>query len=286
MKFAVSTTAFRRRPIEEILVLAATEALSLEFSSGLPYREDMEAIYIAAKVNRLPHNYFPAPKTPFVLNLASLNDEIRSKSIMHCKRGLKLASESGAPFFSAHAGFCLDPSPGDLGKPLKLAMREPKERYWQVFVGAVRELADEARRLGVLFLVENNVVAKFNLLPNGHSPLLCCEHTEIERMQKEVSSPALACLLDTGHLKVSAGALGFSTDEFLNRVGHSIQAIHHSDNDGEADSNEPLSSDYWFLYHMGKYTTIWHILEVHDQSVQQIKDQFELLRQAAFKDHS
>lgn len=283
MKFAVSTTAFRCRSIEEVLALAARQELNLEFSSGLPYREDMEMIYLAAKVTRLPHNYFPAPKTPFVLNLASLNDDVRSRSILHCKRGLKLAAGSGAPFFSAHAGFCLDPNPEDLGKPLKLATREPKERYWQAFVSAVRELADEANRLGVLFLVENNVIAKCTLLPDGHSPLLCCEHTEIERLQEEVSSSSLACLLDTGHLKVSAGTLGFAVDEYVNRVGHSIQAIHHSDNDGEADNNEPLTSDYWFLHYMGEFPNIWHILEVHDQSVQQIKSQFDLLRQAAVK---
>jgi sugar phosphate isomerase/epimerase len=281
MNFAVSTTAFRRKPIEDVLELAAREGLALEFSSGLPYREDMEAIYLAARVPRLPHNYFPAPKTPFVLNLGSLDPEIRSKSIAHCKRGLRLAAASNAPFFSAHAGFCLDPEPKELGRPLRLQMRAPREEHWLAFTGALRELTAEAEHLGVRFLVENNVVAKFNLLPDGSSPLLCCEHTEIERMRVDVPGAALGCLLDTGHLKVSAGALGFSADEYMRRVGHTIQAIHHSDNDGSADSNEPLTPAYWFLSHMPRFEAAWHVLEVHDQTVEQIKIQFGLLRQAA-----
>ncbi|MBI3542144.1 MAG: TIM barrel protein [Deltaproteobacteria bacterium] len=281
MNFAVSTTAFRRKPIEWVLDQARQAGLQLEFSSGLPYREDMESIFLAATgVRRLPHNYFPAPKIPFVLNLGSMDPEIRSKSIDHARHGLRLAARSGAPFYSAHAGFCIDPKPQDLGHELDLTQRHSRDEHWKSFVGAVRELAIEASRLGVKMLVENNVVAPFNVAKDGTAPLLCAHFDEVERLAREVSSDGLGMLLDTGHLKVSAEALGFSRDEYMKRVGHLIEAVHHSDNDGKTDSNEALTGDYWFLPYMKNYPHAWHILEVHDQTLEQIEAQRELLSKA------
>src|SRR4051812_21105203 len=98
LNFAVSTTAFRRKPIEWVLEQAQQAGLQLEFSSGLPYRADMAEVYLSATVPRLPHNYFPAPSQPFVLNLASLDADTRAKSVRHAREGLRLAAKSGAPF--------------------------------------------------------------------------------------------------------------------------------------------------------------------------------------------
>lgn len=282
---AVSTTAFRRQPIESVIAKAIENDLALEFSSGLPYRRDMEEIFAKAKVTRLPHNYFPAPEKPFVLNLGSANEEIRRTSIDHCRKGLGLAAAAGAPFFSVHAGFCLDPAPEELGVRLKMKQSAPREAHWKLFVDSVKELCREAERLGVRFVVENNVVAAVNCLPDRTAPLLCADAGENERLLREVSSPALGLLLDTGHLKVSSGTLGFSADDYVERLKNHIIALHHSDNDGVEDTNNACAEDYWFLAHMKSFRHAWHILEVHDQTVEQVKHQFRLFHEAAFAEN-
>ena len=38
------------------------------------------------------HNYFPVPKNPFVLNLASSDELISELSIQHCMKSIELAS--------------------------------------------------------------------------------------------------------------------------------------------------------------------------------------------------
>ena len=64
------------------------------------------------------HNYFPTPKNPFVINIASLNSEVNQKSMRQLKKGINLAYKLNLKYFSFHAGFYLDPKPKNLGKKL------------------------------------------------------------------------------------------------------------------------------------------------------------------------
>jgi sugar phosphate isomerase/epimerase len=281
MKLATSSTAFRGYSIEKIIQIAEEADLALEFSSGLPYREGMESLFLNASVERLPHNYFPAPRNPFVLNLASLDDAIWQRSFDHCTNSLKLAAQVGAPFYSVHAGFCIDPDPSHLGKGLLLEVAYPHSEYWDKFLCAVKGLVVIAEKFGVGFHVENNVLTKKNVLPDGSSPLLCVDSDECFRLMQEVGSDALGLHLDTAHLKVSANTLKFSKPHFISKVGDFIRSIHHSDNMGEDDTNDPVEPDYWFLEYMARFETAYHILEVHDQSLLQIYRQFDLLKKSA-----
>lgn len=282
IQFAVSTMALRKQPIEAAICVARNEDFALEFSSGIPFRENMETIYLSADCRRLPHNYFPAPKLPFVLNLASGNPDIVARSRAHCEQGLRLAAQSGAPFFSAHAGFCVDPSPDRLGKPLQAVMTRPRASHWPIFIESVAALVRMAESLGIRMLIENNVLAPFNVPPDGVNPLLCADPNEIRRLLADVNSPALGILIDTGHWKVSSRTLGFELRPVLAGLEQSVQAFHHSDNDGTRDANEPVAEQYWFLSEMPNFAHALHILEVDDQSVEDIRRQRALLQQATF----
>ena len=281
MDFAVSTAAFRRTPIHETIQLAVTHDLKIEFSSGMPFQEGMEEVYLAAPCKKLLHNYFPAPKVPFVLNLASLSTEISERSIEHCLRCLNLTARSGADFYAVHAGFCLDPTPNSLGRKIHAKPEHPREKYWTQFLKNIQLLTQEAERLNVRLLVENNVLAPFNVQEDGSNPFLCTDPKGIGELLSAVESPNLGLLVDTGHLKVSAHTLGFGVDELLSMAKKRIHAFHHSDNNGMEDTNQPIGPDYWFLNHASKFRGATHILEILDQSIEQIKTQFQLIRTAA-----
>jgi sugar phosphate isomerase/epimerase len=51
------------------------------------------------------HNYFPPPPKSFVLNLASLDDDIFQMSMDHAKKALELSESLGADKYGLHAGF-------------------------------------------------------------------------------------------------------------------------------------------------------------------------------------
>jgi sugar phosphate isomerase/epimerase len=273
----ISSLAMQGKSAEEMIEICSTRGWALEFSSGLPYHDEMEAIYTNAKIKRMPHNYFPAPQVPFVLNLASTDPEIRNKSINHVKNGLRLARQSNSPFFSAHAGFCVDPKPTELGNKIKLDKEFSREQNKAVFIESLHEIMDEADRLNIDFLIENNVLTSFNLPANGINPLLCCEAKEIIEIITEVRHNRLGLLLDTAHLKVSCQTLRLDPNAEVAQISQIVRGIHHSDNDGMSDTNMALTPAYWFLENLGTYRDVVHVLEIKNSKIDLIQQQLNLL---------
>ena len=62
------------------------------------------------------HNYFPPPKSKFVINLASQDKIIIKKSLQQLKKSILLSKKLNNEYFSFHAGFRFDPKPKQLGK--------------------------------------------------------------------------------------------------------------------------------------------------------------------------
>ncbi|NEN23433.1 TIM barrel protein [Cryomorpha ignava] len=277
MTVYVSTLAFQTSDVDEVVQMAQDHGLNVEFSSGLPYREDMQTVFAEAPVKRIAHNYFPAPKNPFVINLASADASIRERSVAHCIQGLKLTRAVGATFFAAHAGFCIDPDPNELGRPISYGAIADKEIYWAHFIQSLKTILAEAKKLELDFYIENNVLAGFNY-KDEVNPLLCCESADILRMAEAFKGEDhFGLLLDTAHFKVSCGTLGFDVASELERIKPYIRAIHHSDNDGLTDTNDRIDATYWFLPYIRDYRSLPHVLEVKRQSIESIELQLNLL---------
>jgi len=278
MNLYVSTIAFSGKEVSSLLKEAEAANYLLEFSSGLPHHVGINKLFEAYPHAKLAHNYFPAPKVPFVLNLASENESIRRISINHCIQGLKMSKKAGASFFAAHAGFCLDPDPAELGKRLKQSDQIiDREKHWQIFIESVAEVLSTADDLEIDFYIENNVTAAMNINVHGQNPLLCSHYREMMRLIHDMPHPRLGILLDTAHLKVSAITLPFDLDAAMKDLHYYISAIHHSDNDGLLDSNQAIPKDYWFAPFMPHFRNIPQVLEVKAIEVEQINQQLELL---------
>lgn len=266
-----------KQDIETVLALAAEHKLNIEFSSGLPYNSGMEEIFLSSAVKRLPHNYFPAPATPFVLNLASTNEQIRQLSIDMCKYGLELAKKAGSAFYAAHAGFCIDPDPAQLGKQLSVEVVLDKAIHWEIFIASVKQVMETAEALNIPFLIENNVIAAFNLTAAKENPLFCCSADELLKLVAEIDNSLFGILLDTAHLKVSAKTLGVDAVEELEKMIPVIKAVHHSDNDGTRDSNERINDNYWCRQLMKNFKDHLHVIEVKDIAIEEVIYQKKLL---------
>ena len=78
-----------REAIEELAQLGIK---NIELTGGTIYYQDYEKDILRLKeeynLNYLVHNYFPPPQESFVLNLASLNNDIYQKSLNHRKQSL------------------------------------------------------------------------------------------------------------------------------------------------------------------------------------------------------
>jgi len=270
----VSSLAFLGQTVEDIINTCKLNNYNLEFSSGMPFNENMDAIYLDSNIQRMPHNYFPDAKVPFVLNLASKNTYIRNTSIKHCKKGLLLAKKSDAPFYAAHAGFCMDPNPSELGNKIKIDEIIDRGENKKHFLNSIFEILEVADELDINFLIENNVLAPFNY--NGQNPLLCCEFEDINWLFKNIKHKKFGLLLDTAHLKVSCKTLQLDLLSEFEKISPFIKAFHHSDNDGIKDSNLPLDQDYWFLNYFKEYSNYIHVLEIKSISTKKIDAHIKL----------
>lgn len=282
MEIAVSSIAYLGKPVEEFVSSCEKNEFVPEFSSGMPYRPDMEEIFLRSPFKKkYTHNYFPAPEFPFVLNLASADKDIRKKSIEHCIKGMQLSERAGAPFFSAHAGFCIDPKPDELGQQLTKAKNLNRASHWPIFIDSVWEVLKRTKETGLGFLVENNVLAKMNLYEDGTNPLLCVESWEMQKFIKDINDQRAGLLLDTAHVKVSALTLGFDQKKLFEELASYVKCVHHSDNEGEFDNNMSITTDYWFLPLMENFKKCLHVVEVKKINETEIERQIELLKNTA-----
>jgi sugar phosphate isomerase/epimerase len=274
----ISTLAYLGKTPQEIETIALEQNYNIEFSSGLPFMDNMADFFVNCKIkNKLPHNYFPAPKIPFVLNLASANPVIRNKSIEHCIKGIELAKSVNASFFSAHAGFCIDPNPNELGQKIKYKPDFDKDAHWQLFFDSLHQILLNADKNNIDFLIENNVLAPFNRV-NDINPLLCCDSSDVKYLFSNIKSSRLHLLLDTAHLKVSCNTLNLDLDAEVLELETYIKAIHHSDNNGLEDTNDQLTNSYWFIPFLEKFRDYVHVLEVKKISNEEIVNNIKILK--------
>ncbi|WP_027714739.1 sugar phosphate isomerase/epimerase [Desulfuromonas sp. TF] len=272
----LSTAAFPTRDLRKVLTTKIGR-IGLELSSGLDPIEDPFALLQAAGDRRfLVHNYFPPTVEPFVLNLASVDAVIHTRSVQLCRTAIDLCRELGAPFYSVHAGFAMHMAPDDLGRPARQRQLGPaaffdRDAAYQTFVATVRDLAEYARRQGLMLLIENNVAALNNLDSFGTCPLLLAEVDELERFFQDIDHSQVRLLLDVGHAKVSARTFGISPESYFERLGPWIEALHLSDNDGKSDTNLPFDASAWFFPYLAGCRGRTMVIEVTSQPLSRLQ---------------
>ena len=204
------------------------------------------------------HNYFPPPKSPFVLNLGSSNPDIAYMSIEHVKSTLALCNYLGASRYSFHAGFLIDPRVDELGSEIEKRKMENRSDCIDRFLSRVHLLAAVAANYGVELMIENNVLSSKNYERYKGNPLLMCDPIESQLILNELPKD-VGILVDVAHLKVSSKTLGFDPADYFKKVNERVAGYHLSDNDGYEDTNNLFDKDAWFWKHLNPkidYVTI------------------------------
>lgn len=272
-KIFVSTNNFKTRNLVQILNFCQRYKLyNIELGPSLEYNENIVDIVFkcaSEQFNFILHHYFPKIKNDFVLNLASANEIILNDSINFCKTAIDISSKINAPFYSFHAGFAFDPKLEELGKKLKTHNLIPKEQAYEIFLNSVKILSEYAKNKNVSLLIENNVIAPFNLANGKNETLLLSDTDEINKFFKEVGTN-IGLILDFGHMKVSCKTLGINEDEFFLKINSYIRAFHLSDNDGYEDLHLSFDENVWFAKYLKKCKVDYFVIEAMNLNLDQI----------------
>ena len=286
MTLYVSSGAFRSRSIADVVDDAVRLGVThVELSSGLAHAPALETEIkrgMAAGLTFLVHNYFPAPLEPKVLNLTAGDPADLRWSIDHCRRALDLSVMVGGAFYSLHSGYVAALKAHQLGKPDEQAeafkhTAIDRGGAFEVMIASVREVADYAATKGKSLLLENNVISPVYLAKAPANPLLMTSADEIVRFMKAVDRPNVGFLIDMGHAKVSATALGFDAHDFLDEVAPYVRALHLSDNDGREDQNLPFDDTAWFYPRLADFRGVPWVLEAYKLADDVMKQQVAML---------
>jgi len=279
----ISTSCVRNETIpESVEELALAGFKNLELSGGTKYYNhetivtDLLVLKKKYNLNYLLHNYFPPPKKDFVLNLASLNQEINAMSVSHVKDSIDMSVALGAKEFGFHAGFFLDIGTSEIGKKITTEAYKNKDEAEELFYENYLKIKEYSDEKGVKIFVENNVYSSSNFEKYGNeNPLMLMTEVDYNKMNEQID---FNLLLDVAHLKVSCNTLNKDFGKELTNLSRNSDYIHISDNNSLEDSNKYVNKESVLFGQLrgielrNKVIT----LEIYEP-IEKIKESYELI---------
>ncbi|MCK9602764.1 MAG: sugar phosphate isomerase/epimerase [Candidatus Omnitrophica bacterium] len=266
--------------VENVKELASSGFRRIELSGGTSYYNsylgDLLKLKKEHKLEYLVHNYFPPPEEGFVLNLASLSEKVRNRSVDFCKKAIEVAAVLGAGYYSVHAGFYFDPEITELGKVIKPRKLYPAGDSIQVFIDNFKALKQYALAHRIKLYLENNVVnlKSFQSL-NKMIPAMLLTFEDARELGRKID---FNLLLDVGHLKVTAQTLGLDFQKQFSGLFKISDYLHLSDNNGLMDEHGLIFDDSMiykmFLGH--DLTQKTFVLETHGE-INDVKKSYVLI---------
>ena len=238
---------------DSVIELAKNGFTNIELSGGTNFYEhnallrDLKQLKKEYGLNFLLHNYFPPPSAPFVLNIASNDDQIRLDSMNHLYKSIEFSAELGAKHFGFHAGFYIDIKTSDIGKKITSVAYTPEEQGKATgnFERNFLLLQEYAKKKNVKLYIENNVYSSSNYEKYGDTnPLMLLDKRGFHHLQQRFP---FNLLLDVAHLKVSCTTLHQNFEQNLNELLAVSSYIHISDNNGLEDTNRALNDNSQLL---------------------------------------
>ena len=271
----ISTGGFDEPAYKAVKKLIKEGINNIELSGGEYHGLNLTEV-LKLKKNFRIHNYFPPPKIPFVLNVASANDSILNKTMKHIFASINLAKKIKSKYYSFHAGFLLDPDVKMLGKKFSQILLQNRIDCLNNFKKNVFKISNYAKLNNIEILIENNVVTKKNYELFGQNPFLLSNPKEISEFFLKAPTN-VGLLMDVGHLKVSSKTENFSKEKALIQLNKFVKCYHLSENDSRTDSNKPFNSSSWFLKNLKKDLD-YYTIEVYTKSIKTLKKQLSIIK--------
>ncbi len=181
----------------------------------------------------------------------------------------------GAKLYSFHAPFRV--------RVISLGAQFPTEKIQdynetlKVYLESLNIVNEKAEKCGIQIAVENNEVSQWNLVDGKNELLMFAEPDEIPFFFSDKINKNIGCLLDIGHLKVSAQSLNFSKESFIDRIKNKIFEIHINDNDGVLDQHESINTETLSILDSVNLKEKNITLEIKNSSIEKIKDNCDII---------
>lgn len=283
MNIYISTTFIPdNRSLSDALELCNNMGLqSVELGSNHCYEETYD--YLSNySFNYLVHNYFPIPKDTFVLNIASLDANIRRRSIKHIKNAIQFCDKIGANLYTFHPGFLTDPNGANLlrynydfqwdDNRIDNTNYEKAKMNMYLALDEVVKFA-QSRKTSIAIETEGSLYKKNHLLMQRPD--------EYEEFISKYNPTDICMNLNIGHLNLAAEAFKFERQDFVDLIEDYIVAMELSHNNGKEDQHLPLEKDswYWDIILDKRFKSAYKILEFRNTSINRVKQNVKLFHE-------
>lgn len=242
----VSSACLKQHNIAEIIRQLAERGIrNIELSGGTDYYDaienDLKMLKQKHHLQYACHAYFPPPKIPFVVNLASCNDRIYQQSIDHYINCIEMLKRIGCKTLSIHAGFLIEIGADEVGQRLRSKVIYDEGKAYDRFCSAYKQITGLCIKNDIALYLENNVISAENYAEFGyHNYMMMTDYASIMKMKDQLE---FNLLLDLGHLHVSSNTLGLDYAEECKKLSEYIKWLHISENNGIVDEHKPLKKD-------------------------------------------
>lgn len=284
MNLFVSTTFLKDgTSIESALELCKkNDIYNIELGSNHSFSKNYEEILKNFDFKYIMHNYFPIPKDSFVLNLASLDDEIFKRSIKHVKNALDLCVKINCKLYTVHPGFLTDPKgPNKTDGNYDFQWNDLKkskinyEKGYDRMLKGLEVVVNYANKLNVKIAIETEGSVK------KHNHLLMQKPEEFQKLFKFFDPSDLGINLNIGHLNLAKKLFKFQAQDFISLIENYIVAMELSHNTGEEDDHLPLIKEgwYWDAILDKRFVNVFKILEFRNSKIIEVIENINLFKE-------
>lgn len=285
MQLFLSTTFHDNKSTDLDEVLSLIQGLDIdgiELGSTHIYRSDLLNI-IEKKWEKytVTHNFFPPSENPdFVMNIASVDSDVRNQSINHAKYCIEFASEIGASTYTIHPGFMASP---DVHNKNKLT-------YDFNFMGDLVNLKTAFSNMidSLAQLIDVSLEMKIKLAIETEGSLtkpgvLLMETIEEYDNLFSIFPENIYLNLNLAHTRFASIEHKYKMNDFIKHYYNKIILVEVSHNDGKIDQHQSLNDDSYVFDYLPLLPDVPFILEFRESSLEKIKHSIALMRQFSKK---
>lgn len=282
MKIYASTTfhGLEATSIKDVLdIMKGLEIDGIELGSTHLFDPDFKKHVLASEFNNfLVHNYCPPSSKNLVLNIASVDKNIREESINHIKKCIKFSSDINAKLYTFHPGFLNTPIQSKISdKNYDFEFDKntaSKEEATAHMYESLAKIQDEAKNLNVNIAIETE--GSFR----KHQVLLMQTPSEYETFFKKTQGN-IGINLNLAHSSLAAKVFNFQMPSFIKLLEPHLKAVEISHCDMIDDQHKPLcEGSYIFDLLPILPQNIPFILEFRNAKIQDLKDSVNLIKNA------
>lgn len=268
-------------PVRQAIgMLKSIGVCNIELGSIHCYEEGLISFLKQQGSNYLMHNFFPPPQERFILNIASVDEGVRRKSLDFIRNSVDVAEEIGCRIYTIHPGFISDPEAEsasldnyDFQFASSTLSKELRQKSWDNFFASLIDISFyvKGKKITVALETQGSVSKKdfmlFSTLKDFFSFL------------NDSRADNIGVNLNLAHLNLSSKAWGYDMFRAIDMLKPRIKAVEVSHSDSSRDSHQALAKDGWYidLLRDDFFKTVAVIFEGRDLSLTKVEQSYQIL---------